>query len=334
MPEGLSRGDLVASLVSGWGLGVRDVGYVPEGAGSYHWRVVDDGGVRYFVTVDDLDAKPWLGTTREVAFGGVGRAFATAAALRDDAHLAFVAAPVPALDQTVVRRLDDRYSVAVFPYLDGRSGRFGVAISPGRVRTVVALLADLHQANGTVRANAPVHDVQLAYRHDLEIALSELRHPWDAGPLSERARRVLSDQADTVTRWLARFDQLAVHAVPSSATEVVTHGEPHPGNFMYPDPHTVVLVDWDTVGLAPPERDLWMICGATGDAAAEYSKRTGHPLVQELLDLYRVRWALDDISIFTRQLRAPHAANHDTHHAYQSLQRTLLGASPIHSAAD
>ena len=42
---------------------------------------------------------------------------------------------------------------------------------------------------------------------------------------------------------------------------VVTHGEPHPVNVMQTDAGRV-LIDWDTVAIAPPERDLWMvICG-------------------------------------------------------------------------
>ncbi len=39
---------------------------------------------------------------------------------------------------------------------------------------------------------------------------------------------------------------------------VITHGEPHAANVMG-SPGGLVLVDWDTVLLAPPERDLWGI---------------------------------------------------------------------------
>ena len=39
---------------------------------------------------------------------------------------------------------------------------------------------------------------------------------------------------------------------------VVTHGEPHAGNVMRRSDGRHLLVDWDTVAVAPPERDLWM----------------------------------------------------------------------------
>jgi aminoglycoside phosphotransferase (APT) family kinase protein len=41
---------------------------------------------------------------------------------------------------------------------------------------------------------------------------------------------------------------------------VITHGEPHPGNLMVTD-RGPVLIGWDTVGLARPERDLWWVLG-------------------------------------------------------------------------
>jgi hypothetical protein len=42
--------------------------YAPVGGGSYHWVVTVDPGEQWFVTVDDLDDKGWLG--RPWAGGG------------------------------------------------------------------------------------------------------------------------------------------------------------------------------------------------------------------------------------------------------------------------
>jgi aminoglycoside phosphotransferase (APT) family kinase protein len=40
--------------------------------------------------------------------------------------------------------------------------------------------------------------------------------------------------------------------------EVLTHGEPHPGNLIQVGSRWM-LVDWDTTLVAPPERDLWLL---------------------------------------------------------------------------
>ena len=57
---------------------------------------------------------------------------------------------------------------------------------------------------------------------------------------------------------------------------VVTHGEPHPGNLITTS-SDVVVVDWDTVALSHPERDLWMIAGANEDVVTRYRDLTRAP---------------------------------------------------------
>ena len=104
---------------------------------------------------------------------------------------------------------------------------------------------------------------------------------------------------------------------------MITHGEPHPGNVIRSLGGDLLLIDWDTVALAPPERDLWMVATETGDDLRLYTELTGRPVDPTALELYRLRWALDDISCFVRDLRAPHGRTAGTEHAWQSLERTI-----------
>jgi spectinomycin phosphotransferase len=70
------------TLAEGWNLRAAVMEYVPEGGGSYHWKLTGEDGQPHFVTVDDLDDKDWMGDTRAAVFEGLGRALSTAAALR------------------------------------------------------------------------------------------------------------------------------------------------------------------------------------------------------------------------------------------------------------
>jgi spectinomycin phosphotransferase len=90
---------------------------------------------------------------------------------------------------------------------------------------------------------------------------------------------------------------------------VLTHGEPHPGNVVFAESH-VLLVDWDTVGVALPERDLWML--DTDDERARYEQGTGRPVDDAAIRLYRLRWELDDIASFVHTFRSPHREDADT----------------------
>ena len=184
----MTERDLRLALAEGWGMSAAAMRYAEVGGGSYHWVVREEGAQRWFVTVDDLDDKPWLGDTRAAAAAGLRAAMDTAVALRRDAGLPFVAAPVPGAGGQTVRPVDARYAVAVFPFLRGRAGRFGAAL-PERERAVlVDMLAALHQSTPAAR-RAAVSRTELPRRADLEEALGELGRPWRAGPFGRAGPR-------------------------------------------------------------------------------------------------------------------------------------------------
>jgi spectinomycin phosphotransferase len=107
---------------------------------------------------------------------------------------------------------------------------------------------------------------------------------------------------------------------------VITHGEPHPGNFIRADGR-LFIVDWDTAALAPPERDLWMLGPDAGDSLTRYTQAFGRQLDSASMRLYRLRWLLDDIGLFVAYLRSAHVESADTQHAWESLSLSLAWAA-------
>src|SRR5215471_10498686 len=254
-PAGVGDRDLCNLLADGWQIDAAAAEYAPIGGGSYHWVVRDRAGREWFATVDDLDQKRWLGATRDAVAEGLAKAMEMAIALRHEAGLPFVVAPTRTRNGAAIMRLGSAYAAAVFPYLNGATGRFAEELPADERNGVVDMLAALHTAEpGGVRL--PPHQVALARRTDLETALSELGRPWAGGPLSEAARALLVPRAERVRHLLASFDQLAERV--TAFDPVITHGEPHPANLLQTGRKTM-LIDWDTVGLAPPERDLWWV---------------------------------------------------------------------------
>ena len=170
LPDGFETSALIEPLALGWGFNVETLEYAPVGFGSYHWVATDAAGRRVFVTVDDLDRKPALGRTRGAAFDGLTRAFASAVAL-SAAGLAFVCAPEPTREGDPLRRIGDRHTVAVFPFVEGEAGR-QFEYDAAEVRAaVVTMLARLHEATSAVESVARRIDLQLPGRSVLESAL-------------------------------------------------------------------------------------------------------------------------------------------------------------------
>ncbi|GIF72724.1 phosphotransferase family protein [Asanoa siamensis] len=296
-PAGVTDTDLVSGLAAGWGLAVRTVDYLPVGAGSYHWSAVTTDDRRWFVTVDDV-----------AGGAALDAALATALRLRAEAGLDFVVAPVATVTGGPTWRLTPRHALSVYPHVDGTTGDFGPHPPADRAR-VVDLLAALHLATPVVAATAPRADPRLAGRDGLDRALADLDRRWPGGPYAEPARDLLARHADRVAGWLADFDGLVAEIQATSASWVVTHGEPHPGNVLQ-SAEGPRLLDWETVRLAPSERDLWLL---DPDPAllTRYTEATGIAVSPAVMAFYRLRWRLDDIAIFVDDLRRPHGATDD-----------------------
>lgn len=317
-PDDLDTGMVLDALRRGWSLEAEEAVYAPLGAGSYHWTVGDANGGRSFVTVDDLAQKAWLGDTRDETFAGLWRAFDVAVALR--AHgLDFVVAPRATRCGDSVDRLDGRYSIAVFPFVEGGTSARGRYDDDGEREDVVGLIAAVHLATPAVGVGPMnVIGLELPGRGHIERALAERGVRWTGGPFSEPARAAVQAAASDLSEILARADRLAREADGDERRWVLTHGEPHAANVIRAG-DGLRLVDWDTVALAPPERDLWMLIADAPDLADVYRDATGTELDPSALEYFRISWDLRDAAEHIDVLRSPHEENDDTTRAYEAL---------------
>jgi spectinomycin phosphotransferase len=321
-PVDLIPEQLRKARAEGWCLAVAPMEYVPEGGGSHHWKTMDEDGKPHFVTVDDLDDKDWLGDTREAVFEGLGRALDTASALRHRAGLEFALAPIAARDGRLLLRLDDRYTVTLFPFLAGRSFPFGPYPDAGLRELALAMIVALHQSTSAVRDLAPRHVPGFGGRRDLEAFLVDPDRPWDGGPFSEPARRLLAAHVAGIARLVIGFDRQVALTAPTRADPVITHGEPHPANLLSVHGR-LLLIDWDTIGLACPERDLALVAGSDGEGVDRYQQATGREVDPTAITLYRLRWYLDDLATAVRLFRNYHGDTPDTRRWWEGLAPRL-----------
>jgi spectinomycin phosphotransferase len=194
----------------------------------------------------------------------------------------------------------------LFPFVDEPAGAYGEYHSAAQRAAVVDALVRLHRAPpGVARVDRP----EVPNRAGLERTLVEAAVPWSNGAYAPPAWTHFARHAPRIRELLDRFDSLAADVLASINEPVLTHGEPHPGNVVFAG-ERVKLVDWDTVAVAVPERDLWML--DLGDERDQYERATGRAVDDAAIELYRVRWYLDDIASAVHTLRSPHDADADT----------------------
>jgi spectinomycin phosphotransferase len=326
-PTDLDRGQLEAVLERHWGLRAVELEYLPVGFGGHHWLAVDSRETRRFVTADDLDAGFQHGPDTNSAFVALGRAYRTAAVLRDEAKLDFVVAPLPDAEGAVIRRLDDRYAVTVWPFVEGESGSDGSYESANDRRQMGRILGRLHAATDRVPVALPrKDDFAVPSREALAAAIRDLDRPWASGPFAEPARQLLRGSASDVERRFREYDELASQLRGTSESWVITHGEPHSANVIRDVRGGLQLVDWDTTLFAPRERDLRMVLDEDMTGWDEYVGVAGSvSLDRRALRLYATWWDLAEICLFIDVFRRPHQRTEDTEVAW----RALTGYLPV-----
>jgi spectinomycin phosphotransferase len=345
-PEDVDQDELARLLASRWQLPVGSAGgqggssppantaispagtssrlakfrYLQVGFGDHHWELTDGAGQRWFVTVVDFDGG-WRGTGRADGLADLIAAMRTSSVLASHG-LDFVLAPQPTADGAEVASLDDRFAVTMFPFLDGQAGRYDDAATLAERLDLVSKLAALHTATAQVAHLAPRRDSVPASRAQLDAAMSQLGSPWSGGPHSEPCRLLLAAHEPRIRLVLARFDRLVGSVRGSGAPLVITHGEPHQANILTAADRTW-LIDWDTVGLAPAERDLWRFGQHECAEFQRYAELTGHPVSSAAIELYRLRWQIDDLALFTGAIRAEHERTADTDVAWAAVNEII-----------
>jgi spectinomycin phosphotransferase len=314
-PEDLDEERLLRALGE-WGIGGTSLEYAPVGFGDHHWIAVGDAGRKWFLTVADLELKGEQDS--HAALRSLRGAMDTAVALRDEGYLDFVVAPLRAAGGETVRRLGPRYALSVFPFVDGTPGDCDRPRTARDRRAVLELLAELHRQ--VPPASVPVLALELPMRGLLESALDGAVS-WGRGPFAEPARTLLSGHSAAIRRRLEELDRLVEDLGRSDDAPVLTHGEPHPGNLLRREGR-YLLIDWDTVGLAPPERDLWSVAESPEDLE-RYAEATGRAINASALTLYRLRWDLEEVSIYVDWFRASHERSADTEEAWLGLLESV-----------
>jgi len=284
-PDDLNVDDLADALRSGWGIRPESLEYAAVGFGSHHWTTTDRSGREWFVTVDRAGPGG--------ADVGVLSAALTTILRLHHLGLEFIVPPVTTRSGSILHRVDG-YVVTLYPQLDESSGQLS-GVRPDLVK----LIARLHGATPAVRTFAPVDDFVIPHRDAVAGPAGT-----DTGPYAARFRRLLVEHRPAVTAALDQYDSRVQNQRTDRSSWVVTHGEPKQDNVMVTTTGPV-LIDWETLRLAPAARDLWM-SGETSDDIDEYTRITGHPVAPDDLDLFALRWDLADLCSFASWFVVPH----------------------------
>jgi thiamine kinase-like enzyme len=159
----------------------------------------------------------------------------------------------------------------------------------------------------------------------LRAALAGTSERWSGGPYGEPARGLLARHAASLTALMAAYDELARQVRSSPSRLVVTHGEPGAATMLR-TPAGFVLVDWDFVQMAPPERDLWDLAESDRSVLTAYTEATGTAVDSAALALFRMWYDLSEIAGYICLFRDVHTDTEDAAESWENLKIYLRPA--------
>ncbi|MFI6865795.1 phosphotransferase family protein [Nocardia sp. NPDC050406] len=287
------------AVATHWLPEAADIAYLPWGFGAHHWRVTG-GGATLFVTLDQLGPRH-SAVSLEAAYAG-------AAALAA-AGLDVVCAPLPARSGRFTVDVGAG-ALSVTPWLAGRSPSAEEASEPRHIREVVLALEALHRAAPPAGLRSWAPRVGSEFADELRARTAE---PWTSGPMAEQARLAVAAHDNAIERWTARYLELAEVAFSQRDSWVPTHGEPHNDNQVM-SPDGLKLVDWESLALAPPERDYADLVPAANDLLSPDPA---------MMELFALDWRLSEIAEYARWFAAPHDGTEDDRTALDGLYEEL-----------
>lgn len=286
-PPDLDTDDLLAAVRSGWDTDVSRVKHVAVGFGAHHWAAYVANRPALFVTFDRLQP------TRRAE--DLEAAYAGAIALRL-AGLEFVLAPLLSTTGSPIVRFGSG-ALSCTPWLDGKSG------GSLDVEWTSRALARLHAGPPPDAIPRWKPLVPPDFVHDIERLLTP---PWGPGPYAESARNAVAEHLADLARWTTRYHELATQA--RTRTWVATHGEPHSDNQLLTE-WGRYLLDWESLRLAPPERDLRELVDTDAPVDAN----------PEMVEMFDLEWRLDEINQFASWFAAEHRGTADDRIAFDAL---------------
>jgi len=325
-PDGLRADMLTTALADGWGLDVVSLGYLALGFGSHHWEVGDARGTRWFATADELAARRRSRSEPlDQVFGRLSASLAIPVALSDLGRT-FAVAPIPDARGEPLRRLTDDFSLALYPFIDGQSFRWGEFRTMEHRRGLLDMITSVHTAPAAASERAITDDLSILFRDELDAAVDGVPAAPDNGPYGRKAAELVAAHRDQLRRLLASYDALAMRVRSGTKRLVLTHGEPHAGNTMRSE-RGWLLIDWDTALISHPERDLFTLDAGDGTMLEAYRQATGTVPRPEALELFRMRWDITDIALSVGQFRARHQGDANEAKSFNRLGALLNGTA-------
>ncbi len=287
---------LNSCLHDDYGLRIAEISFLPLGAdvNTAVYRAVTEDGTPYFVKLrrGDFDSTTVL-----------------VPQLLGDLGVAQIIVPVATTTGQSWTRLD-AFTVILYPFVTGENG-FDRDLSDQQWMDLGVALKRMHTAvlPYDLTQQLPRERYSSHWREMVRTFQARVEHDAFDDPAAAQLAALLRANHDLVSELVDRADQLGEALRGRSLDYVLCHGDIHAGNVLIDHNDALYIVDWDTLSMAPKERDLMFIgagIGCVWNSRREeglFYQGYGRAEIDSMaLAYYRYERIVQDIAAFCEQL--------------------------------
>ncbi|MGA7731906.1 MAG: phosphotransferase [Chloroflexia bacterium] len=309
---------LVSCLRNGYGLEIVQVAFLPLGAdvNTAVYRAAGEDGTPYFVKLR----------------GGVFDELTVAMPrfLRDQG-IEQIITPVETLAGQLWTQVEG-FTVSLYPFVEGRNG-FEVQMPDRHWQELGAALKGIHTAvlPWALRERVPQETYGPHWRDMVRTFQASAEEMAYDDPIAAEVAAFLRSRRGIISDLVGRAEELGKELRERSLKCVLCHGDIHAGNVLIGADGSLYIVDWDTLILAPKERDLMFIGAGIGGVwknaheEVKFYEGYGHAEVDAMaLAYYRYERIVEDIAAFCGQLLLSDEGGEDRQEALRYLVGSFL----------
>jgi spectinomycin phosphotransferase len=285
---------LAACLRNEYGLYIVEIAFLPLGADANTavYRVIANDGTPYFLKL------------RSGVFDEMSVAIPR---FLSDHGIAQIIAPIETSIGQLSTRLD-AFAVILYPFVAGGDGYQG--LSDAQCVELGRCLNKIHTTTlpHALAERIPRETYTTYWRDRLRQFQIYADETVSADPISAGLATFLKAQHAVISDLVERAEHLAATLQTRPLSYVLCHADIHAGNVLIDGDDKVYIVDWDTLILAPKERDL-MFVGAglsfcdTPEQSALFYQGYGPTEIDPLaLAYYRYERIVQDIAAFCEEI--------------------------------